>query len=411
MKSRVLFVDDEVMVLQGLRRMLRGLADEWDMRFVEGGAQALEALAAAPFDVVVTDMRMPEMNGAELLEHVRALHPRMVRLILSGQSSEETMLASVGPAHQFLAKPCDADRLKETIRRACALRVMLDNPTLQRLLSRLGSLPSAPDLYLQLVSELRSPNASIHRAAAIIATDPSMTAKLLQLVNSAFFGIQQHVTDPQRAASILGLNTIVALVLSVKVFSEYDAAVVRAMGLSGLMHHSLRVGSYARTIARVAGATRQEEDDAYTAGLLHDVGRVILATSLSSQYRTAIDRVARDRVTMFEAEQDVFGASHAEVGAYLLGLWGLPDSIVEAVAHHHRPDAAVARTVSPLVFVHVANCLVQELDRTGDRQGAPTAIDVGYLARIGQQQNLPRWKEACAEDDPDEAGDGERDPG
>ena len=142
MKSKILFVDDEPMVLQGLRRMLRSLAGGWDMTFVESGAEALEQLAATPFDVVVTDMRMPVMKGAELLERVRTLHPRAIRLILSGQSSEETMLASVGPAHQFLAKPCDANRLKDTVRRACALRGLLDNVNLQRLLSQLGSLPS-----------------------------------------------------------------------------------------------------------------------------------------------------------------------------------------------------------------------------------------------------------------------------
>jgi putative nucleotidyltransferase with HDIG domain len=392
MKSKILFVDDEVMVLQGLRRMLRGLSGEWDMTFVESGAQALAQLAAAPFDVVVTDMRMPEMNGAELLTRVRSLYPRVIRLILSGQSSEETMLASVGPAHQFLAKPCDATRLKETIRRACALRSMLNDGNLQRLLSQLGSLPSAPDLYLKLLSELRSPNASIHRAAAIISTDPGMTAKLLQLVNSAFFGIQQHVADPQRAASILGLNTITALVLSVKVFSEYDETKMKAAGLSGLMHHSLQVATHARSIAKDVGVGRQEEEDAFTAGLLHDVGRVILATSLPNRYRKVVNLLTPGRTTVFEAEQAIFGASHAEVGAYLLGLWGLPDSIVEAVAYHHRPDAMFARGFAPLTAVHVANCLAHERQAQAASHGLPSPLDIPYLTAVGHAGSTEHWK-------------------
>ena len=184
--KRILFVDDEPNLLEGLGRMLRPLRHTWGIDFARNGPEALDLLARTPFNVIVSDMRMPGMDGAQLLAEVRDRHPTIVRIVLSGQCDREALLRSVRVAHQCLTKPCDVETLRSTVTRACALRDLLENDKLQRLVSRLKSVPSLPDLYHQVMEELESPEPSIQKVGQIIAQDAGMTAKTLQTVNSAF---------------------------------------------------------------------------------------------------------------------------------------------------------------------------------------------------------------------------------
>jgi len=143
-KKRILFVDDEPNVLQGLQRMLRPLRDEWEMTFVSSGAEALQRLAQAPFDVIVSDMRMPNMDGAQLLTEVMQRHPEVIRIVLSGQANQEVVMKAVGPTHQYLAKPCDPESLKALVSQTSALRGLLTDATLKGLVASMKSLPSLP---------------------------------------------------------------------------------------------------------------------------------------------------------------------------------------------------------------------------------------------------------------------------
>jgi putative nucleotidyltransferase with HDIG domain len=390
-RSRVLFVDDETRILQGLQRMLRSQRTDWDMTFAASPAEALEAMDASPFDVVVSDMRMPGMSGVQLLEEVKRRQPDAIRIILSGQSSEESVLSSVGPAHQFLAKPCDPDELLATVRRACGLRALLRHGDLQKLLSQVGVLPSVPELYLQLVTELKSPSASVHRVASLVSSDVGMSAKILQMVNSAFFGIRRRVSDPQQAISLLGLSTVTALVLSAKVFGRFDEARLHAARLSGLAAHSLAVAGLARSIVRAEQVTSVVQDDSFTAALLHDVGKLVLATHMTDQYGRAVDLAAREQCPLWLAEREVFGADHAHVGAYLLGLWGLPDSIVEALAFHHEPDRCERESFAPLTAVHVADALHHEAEGASGAALRPL-LSLDYIGRLGRTDAIAAWR-------------------
>jgi YesN/AraC family two-component response regulator len=177
MNKRILFVDDEPMVLQGIQRSLRSMRAEWEIELASGGPEALETMAQAPFDVVITDMRMPGMDGAQLLDLVKARFPRTVRIILSGQSDRETILRSVGPSHQYLSKPCDVDELKQRLIRAFALRDMLDGPQLKEVISRLKTVPSLPALYVAVTEALQSPETSIAKIGNLIAQDMACAPK------------------------------------------------------------------------------------------------------------------------------------------------------------------------------------------------------------------------------------------
>ncbi len=393
-KQRILFVDDEPRVLRGLRRSLDCLHDEWEMAFVVGGPEALELMAQGPFDVVVSDMRMPGMNGVELLNEVRRRYPKTVRLALSGQSSKESVLNSVGPIHQYLPKPCDAETLQCTLSRLWALRDLLAVPKLQSLLAQLERLPSLPTLYGTLMKEFVSPDGSVKEVGRIVAQDVGMTAKVLQLVNSAFFGVPRHVSSPGQAVAALGMDTVKALALAVGVFAPFEDAAVKELGIQPLWDHSMAVGSFAKHISTAERAEQKTIDHAFIAGLLHDVGRLALASTLPDDYIAAMAQAEQQGIGLADAEQDVIGATHAQLGAYLLGLWGFSDPVMQAVACHHDPVQGMGDGFGPVVAVHVANVLAHELCPT-PVIGSQSSIDHLALDRLGLSQRLETWKRTC----------------
>ena len=232
-KKRILFVDDEPLILQALQRMLRSMRDEWEMEFAEGGGQALERMAQIHFDVVVSDMRMPGMNGADLLAEVMKRHPHTVRIILSGHADKELILKCIGSTHQYLAKPCDAEALKATVRRASAVETRLKDETLRKLVGSMDRLPSIPTLYTEILDALRDPEVSLEAIGEIVGKDPAMTAKILKLVNSAFFGLRRQIASSTQAANFLGLDTIRSLVLSINAFSQFEAVQYETFSIAG----------------------------------------------------------------------------------------------------------------------------------------------------------------------------------
>lgn len=392
MTKRILFVDDEPMVLSGIQRSLRSMRNEWDIEVASGGAEALKIMADSPFDVVVSDMRMPGMDGAQLLDQVKTRFPRTVRFVLSGQSDRETILRSIGPSHQYLSKPCDVEELKQKINHAFALRELLENPHLKEIISSLQTVPSLPSLYVAVTDALRLSDVTIAKIASLISQDMGMTSKVLQLVNSAFFGLPCQVSDPQQAVSLLGIENIKALVLSVHVFSELEGGSTQELAF--LWPHSLQTAAFARAIARAQGSKQNVEDEAFAAGLLHDIGRLVLASACGPQYERVL-RMRSERHTGISAiEQEVFHCTHAEVGAYLLGLWGLPDSIVEAVAWHHSPSGAGLSAFSPVIAVHVADYFDQQRHSYSTLNENPK-LDDELLARLGLQDRLKVWLSRC----------------
>lgn len=265
--KRVLFVDDEPKLLDGLRRMLRTMRHEWDMDFAASGPEALDRLAASPFDAVVTDMRMPGMDGSQLLKEVMACHPATVRIILSGQCDRDTVLQAVSAAHQFLTKPCDSETLKSTVARACRLRDQLPNAWYKELVSRITCVPSIPAAYAELVAELDAPETSIEAVQKIIAHDVGMAAKVIQLTNTGFFGTPQRCSNPVRAVGLFDLETIRSLVSSRAVFSPFDTRELPERLLLRLAEHSVAVARAARDIAAAETTDRTVMDDAYLGGL------------------------------------------------------------------------------------------------------------------------------------------------
>lgn len=396
MKHRILFVDDEPLILQGLQRMLRSMRAEWDMEFVESGAAALKRLAQAPFDVVVTDMRMPGMNGAELLHQVMKLYPLTVRLVLSGHADKDLVLKCVGTAHQYLSKPCDPDSLKAAVERVSTLGTSLQNESVKKLVGQMDRLPSLPSLYVDIIEKLQNPETVIRDIAKIIARDIGMTAKLLKLVNSAFFGLSQRVADLNEAVAYLGLNTIRTLVLCLNTFSQYEGLAMPGMSVDSLWWHSLETGSLAKRISLMEEAGRQQVEESFVGGMLHDAGKIVLASNFRQEYARVLDLARTNSMEITTAEIQVFGSHHAAVGGYLLSLWGLPVPVVEAIAFHHQPAECSVRTYSALTAVHVANILTQPAGGLMEGIVGPR-LDREYLAELGVAGRVEAWRQAPSE--------------
>lgn len=382
---KVLFVDDEVQILRALERMLDTTEPDWDCEFVNSGAEALSLLKDGGFDAIVTDMRMPGMDGAQLLAEVTKVQPDIVRIVLSGEADRRTVLRAAEPMHQYLAKPCDPASLKSTIVRAGAMRKTLDNEVLRQTVGGLEKLPSLPSTYQKLVEAMNDENITLERIGNIIENDIAMTTKVLQLVNSAAFGITSEVSGPAKAASLLGMDTIKSLVLCTGVFQQFEDQGAAA-SIDELMSHSQQVATYATQIARAEMISNDLLNDVYTSGLIHDLGKLVLMTSAPDKYREVNERMSELAETCVQAEEAVFGADHAAVGAYLLRLWGLPQSIIEIVALHHRPEAAEECVFSPLIAVWVANELAN-----GTEDGELTS----RLAEISCEDRLAHWKKIC----------------
>jgi len=393
-KYKILFVDDEPYVLTGLRRMLRPMRDTCQLSFALSGQEALDMLRAEPFDVIVSDIRMPGIDGTELLNRVRKQYPHIVRIALSGHANEEPLLRTIGVAHQYLSKPCDAGFLQATLSRCCVMQALLASDELRELVGGTEALPSLPSLYGDLMTELNSPDPSIKRIGQIISMDIGMSARILQVVNSPFFGVCRRVTTPTDAVIMLGLDTVKALVLATSAFSTFDRHLPRGLSLATVRDHSVAVASLARKIIQTQTDEARASDESLIAGLLHDIGKLVLGTRQAQLYREVLSLIRMGGLPTPEAEREVFGTTHAQVGAYLLGLWGFSDTVVEAVALHHCPTESVAKEFGLLTAVHVANALEQR-SHPSSHIGPPSEVDTSYLADLGLAGQLSAWQRLC----------------
>ncbi len=394
MKRRILFVDDEVNILKGLQRSLRPLRKYWDMAFAEGGENALDSLEKEPFDVIVSDMRMPEMDGAKLMGIVQKKYPKMVRIILSGHSDHEMIMRSVKLAHQYLTKPCEKKLLVTAITQACSLRDILNHEKLTTMLGSIETMPSLPVMYSQILEELGSEDASAESVGKIISKDIGMTAKVLQLVNSSFFGMPRHISDAKEAVVLLGFDIVKTLVLGIEVFSKFSEKALSIVSVEKIYDHSVKTGGIAKQIAILEGMDKKVIDDVMIASILHDLGKLILAQYFTDKYKEVMELVQKKFIPIFKAEKEVLGVTHAEVGAYLLGLWGLPDKIIEGIAFHHQPSRFAGREFSICDVVHVAELMEHHERKQPGAWQSLTGLDTDHAETLGILEKIPLWRDS-----------------
>lgn len=361
------------------------------MTFATSGEEAVEILKKTPQDVLVSDRRMPHMDGENDCSEFNKRWPNLVRLTLSGQSDEESTLRSIGAVRGTRPESSDPALLRLAVQRAVALHHLLQDERVKVVVTRMDTLPSIPILLHELMAELEKEECSLVRVGEIVSQDVAMTAKVLRLVNSAYFGLRFEVSNADMAVRYLGINAVSTLVMICHIFQHADKELASWLDLDRIWRHSLTTSLLARKIAELESGERKLADDSLGAGMLHDAGRLVLAVNFPETYRGLLETAIAEKLDLVELERSVLGVTHAEVGAYLMGTWGLSDDVVEAIAYHHNPRDCVHRRFSPLTAVHVA-CATSKVQASTPESPVRDSIDEEYLAEIELLDRLDEWR-------------------
>ncbi len=331
-RKRILFVDDETAILASLSNLLRKDRHRWDLVFANGGPAAARLIAETTFDVIVTDMRMPDLDGAELLELVRKRSPRTVRIMLSGHAESEAVIRALPLVHQFVSKPCDVKTLRSLIERCCQDSGLDPDRSVTAATGAVPGLPSHPHVYEELCTAVDNPACTQAQIVAIAERDPAMAAKLLQIANTSYFGSGQAVMSIRAAVSTVGIDMIRELVRTHMIFPAQSLA--DGFSIDELCTSAVRAAQSSRRFV----TDTKLADEAYAVGLLHDLGRLILAVEMKERYADVLSLVATTGRPLYEIEREKLGVTHSEVGAHLFAMWALPVPLIDAIAHHHSPQ-------------------------------------------------------------------------
>lgn len=396
MKKRILIVNSQPAERQLFQQLLADQHEVWDIVLLPAAQEALEVLARGPVEVLLADSKLADMPGLELLAESAKRHPRTVRFVLAEEANNELVMQCVWNMHQYLSKQSSPGEIVNAVNRSLTADSWLANEKLKALVARMRTLPTLPSLYFEVMRELNSPDASAERVGEIIGKDLAMTAKIVQLVNSAYFGLPRTITTPTEAVMILGLETVKSLILSIQTFSQFDKVRPLYFTADKVWKHCLRVGALAKRITELEFNNQQLADESLTAGLFHDLGKLLMATNLPDEYNGAQTLAKKQNLPLWEIEKEIFGATHGETGAYLLGLWGLSVPIVEAVALHDSPARVKEKIFAPLTAVHVANALDYQANMEKDGLAAPV-MDLEYLTATGMAGRLADWEQLLAD--------------
>lgn len=393
-KHRILFVDDEAGVLRGLKRSLRKMRNDWDMRFACGAQEALSMMEEERADIIVSDMQMPEMDGADLLETVRKSYPHTNRIILSGYTKEESVLKTVGPAHFYLAKPCSTEDITNAINRLVDMRAYVSNEHLRDFSNSIRKLPSIPSIVRELIVELEKDEPSIEEVADIISRDIALTAQTLRLTNSAFFSLPFKATTPLQAVKLLGLETIRDVILTAGVVGVFQGSKEEAMSLERLSNNCLVIGQLARDICEYWDLSKQECGQASCAGVVSHLGTLLLQTASHDQYQEAMKSLNNGDGELIEAEEDTFNTNHQKIGAYMLGLWGFALPIIEAVGYHHSLPPEQLTKRSPMLALYISQVLCKGENWDAEQQKElKNMLDWDAISHLVSENEFEIWLE------------------
>lgn len=389
MPKRIIFVDDEPSI-RGIYEMLEPFFGEgYSVTTASGGDEALALFAEQPFDVIVSDLTMPRMTGIELLTEISKTHPSTARIVVSGFADELTSAKCMMVAHRYFTKPFNPTSLTEVVTSLCDARTFAANDRIREYVGRIDAIPTLSKTYLELTKALRSNTMPLRDISTIIEQDLALTAKVLQTVNSVRFAPARRMRSVFEAVQMIGFEVVRALVLSIQVF-EFCQNTSRTELFHSVWGHSLRTAVRAKRLAEYEDLSIDLCDETFLLGLLHDIGKVVLAASCPDDYQRIWAGNRNNSEAMIEAESRVFGADHAHVGAFLLRLWGLPEEVAQAVQVHHSFTGEEIAGFSPLLALHLA----QEL--SPGRNGSHLNYDL--LAKLNLEDRLPDWRSIVEQD-------------
>jgi HD-like signal output (HDOD) protein len=391
--NRLLFAGIPLPRFRQIETSLNQLQPSWECLSTSDGTQTLATLSSGYFDLVVLDGAL--IQEGSFVQQLAEKSPRSLRLVLGDARVATQVPQPLRPRMEFLPADSDPQTLVENIRRGLLVERWMAEPSMRRILSMIRRLPTLPKIHMQIIDALRDPAGTLEQVSSLVAQDPVMAAKFLQIVNSACFGISYTIADPAEAVMFLGVERTRGLVLMAGVFSQFDGVRCPDFSVEQTWDHSLRVGMLARGITLLEVEDSKLAEMAFTAGLLHEIGNLVLAANLPDMYTGVRKLQAGRQVTLTEAEREILGVTSAELGACLLGTWKLPVTILQALAWHGTPGQSPDTQFSLLTAVHAANVLAQETLRESGLIDQPERFDLAYLARLGLGARRSFWREGC----------------
>lgn len=370
----VVFVDDEQSVIDGLRRMLRAYRKEWNMLFYNSGTEAISFCESNTVDVIISDIRMPIMDGVQLLARVRELSPSTIRIALSGYADNEMMLDSIQVTHQFIAKPTDKDTIYTVIERSISLPNSLCDDKIKFVLGKINSLPTLPHVYKEIKRELNSDDFSLQRIGFIVENDISASTNLLKVVNSAFFGLVVHIESPAQAVSILGVDVVKNLILSNSLFAQASVKSTNIDKLIEINNTCIKMGALATSLAKKSSLSNEQKDYCQIAAMMTGLGELV-----ANEYASELEDIT--------ASDDYY----EQLGSYLLGMWGMTLEIVDAVRWHQTPSLIPSDKACPLTIVHATWAILKSLEKIGNVDLESNFFDMSYLSNIVSNNELESW--------------------
>jgi len=373
---KVLFVDDQEILLKAVERVVKRQTKNWQVQLAVSGNEAIEHLKGGHFDVVVTDMRMPGMDGVELLEHVKEHYPNIIRIILSGYSKNERTITAVRVAHQYFIKPFSTHELIEALELTHSLYKRIRNPGLQGIIASIDRLPTPKRVYYEIQEAIQNPHTTVEQIAAIISKDTGITGKLLQVVNSAFFGQSRRIECIENAVTVLGVEAIRSLVLIAGIASDHKEMLNGIISINLYSQHCFEVGTLAKNIAHKLHKSQKDQNTLFTIGLLHDVGKLVILKKYAETYTENGWRedpfTTKVHITQIEKLAD----DHSGIGAALVALWGLPARIVNTIAYYEHPESVEIEDHQYTLILHLADGISNYLH---SKNPLPLFQTTGYL--------------------------------
>jgi putative nucleotidyltransferase with HDIG domain len=392
--GRILLLIDDPAELAEAAPLFAQLPDKWKVIVSQSPEDALCRLEQVPFDMIFVDLKGGVLGSTQLLHEVWARHPKTIRFLLAHSVEADLLVTGALGPHQFLQKPLEAPAIRAALERATLVDELIQDANVKTMVSRIRTLPARPTVYVEVMRELRSSDSSPSVIGELVSRDMAISSKLLQITNSAFFGFRQRISSPADAVLLLGMEITASLVLGIEAFSRLDNVKLSYFSTEQVWKHSQSVANAARAIADYMTNDVTVAQDAFTAALLHDIGKLALAVNFEEQYRQALNEARDQNAPAWEAEKRIFGATHAEAGAYLLSLWGLPANVIEAVAHHHRPAREMTPRFSVATAVHLANAF--EYAEAAERSGvAEYPLDIDYPVELGLQDKIEELREVA----------------
>lgn len=350
MEKTILFVDDEKQILRAIKRLF--METDYIVFLADSGREALEILENEAVNMLITDIRMPKMNGYELLQVVKIKYPKVLRIAISGYTDNSQVYEALQKnlAKLYLFKPWDNDIFLKTVDNIFKFEDVLKNKQVLELINNLDNLPTIPKLYKD-ICDLIEKQESIDHITEKIEEDQAIVSKILQVSNSAFYGVRTG--SVKSAILYLGLSNIKNIVLNNSVF---DSGILNGFSRDLLWNH-INITNKLVLIFFEKFFKKKLPETHQSAGLLHDIGIAVLLNNYKEKYFEIINMaLEHEERNLLQLEKEILGITHQEIGGYLLNWWELPYPIVESALFHHNPQDNRLIYNKLVATVHIAEC-------------------------------------------------------